>query len=80
VVTLPVAFSGILFSVALRRTKSIASAMSMNIVGALFGGALEYLAMWLGYEALYVIAIGLYAVAILLLLKPAADEIAEPGL
>jgi len=28
----------------------------MNIFGAWLGGAMEYLALWLGYEALYTIA------------------------
>jgi Spermine/spermidine synthase domain len=64
VLTCPIAFSGILFSTLISKTKDIAGAMALNILGALFGGILEYNAMYFGYAALYLIAIGIYVIAI----------------
>ncbi|CAM6000550.1 unnamed protein product [Sphagnum balticum] len=63
--TLPIAFSGVVFSTLFRSAKSVGMAMSANILGALVGGAMEYFALWLGYEALYVMAIVVYALAAL---------------
>jgi hypothetical protein len=68
------AFSGILFSVALRRAQGIGSAMSMNIIGALLGGAIEYLSLLLGYEALYVVALVVYVAALCMLLRNSSSE------
>jgi len=64
VLTCPIVFSGIVFSILISRVKDIGSAMAMNIIGALFGGVLEYNAMCFGYGALYIIAIGIYVIAI----------------
>jgi spermidine synthase len=74
ILTLPMAFSGILFSVALRRAQGIGSAMSMNIIGALLGGAIEYLSLLLGYEALYVVALVVYVAALCMLLRNSSSE------
>ena len=64
VLTCPILFSGIVFSTLISREKDIGSVMAMNILGALCGGVLEYNAMYFGYGALYVIAIGIYVIAI----------------
>jgi hypothetical protein len=74
VATLPIAFSGVVFSILLSKTRSINQAMSMNIFGALLGGAMEYLALWLGYESLYIIAVALYFGALLLCLPMTAAK------
>ncbi len=74
VLTLPVLFSGVLFSILLNKCKDISAAMSMNIFGALLGGALEYLALWGGYQVLYMVAIGIYAMALLCCIRLGSNE------
>lgn len=37
--------------------------MAVNLLGAMTGGLLEYNSMYLGFRALYLVAIGLYAAA-----------------
>lgn len=37
--------------------------MAMNLVGAVVGGLLEYNSMFLGFRALYLMAMALYALA-----------------
>lgn len=69
VLTLPVLFSGLVFSILLSKYKDIGAAMSMNILGALVGGALEYLALWAGYQVLYAVAIMVYVLALLCCLR-----------
>jgi SAM-dependent methyltransferase len=69
VLTSPLLFSGVVFSGLIARSENISLAMSMNILGAMFGGMLEYNAMYFGYRALYIIAICVYGLAFLLLLR-----------
>jgi hypothetical protein len=61
--TLPLFFSGFAFSAELARSRSVASAFSSNLLGAMLGGFLEYNSMFLGFNALYVLALALYALA-----------------
>ncbi len=63
ILTVPIAFSGIVFSTLIVRAKSIQSAMAANLIGAMLGGFLEYGAMYLGYGALYLVAVALYGAA-----------------
>jgi hypothetical protein len=65
VLTCPLFFSGIIFSELLSRQTRISSAMSMNLLGAMCGGILEYNSMYFGFRFLYVLAMGLYAAALL---------------
>jgi len=65
VLTLPLLFSGVVFSILLNKYNDIGAAMSLNLLGALIGGSLEYMALWVGYQALYVLAIAVYGVALL---------------
>jgi len=65
VLTLPVFFSGMVFSILIGSQKEIAPAMAANLLGAMLGGLLEYNAMYCGYAALYVIALLVYALAFL---------------
>lgn len=62
-VTLPLLFSGILFSTLLASFADVPGAMAMNLLGAMTGGLLEYNATYLGYRSLYLLAMGLYALA-----------------
>ena len=65
VLTCPLFFSGIVFSSLLSARASISSAMSLNILGAMCGGILEYNSMYFGFRFLYLLAAGLYVVALL---------------
>lgn len=65
ILTCPLFFSGIVFSTLLSVERRISSAMSMNLMGALVGGVLEYNSMYFGFHFLYLLAIGLYAAALL---------------
>jgi SAM-dependent methyltransferase len=60
----PLFFSGIAFSALLARGRPIAPAMAANLLGAMFGGLLEYNAMYFGFRALYLLAFGFYALAL----------------
>jgi Spermine/spermidine synthase domain len=65
VLTCPLFFSGIVFSALLSRQSRISSVMSMNLLGAMCGGILEYNSMYFGFRFLYLLAMGLYAAALL---------------
>jgi hypothetical protein len=65
ILTCPLFFSGIVFSVLLSAVPRISSAMSMNLLGAMCGGILEYNSMYFGFRFLYILAIILYASAFL---------------
>ena len=61
--TLPLFFSGIAFSTELSRYTQVPSALSSNLMGAMFGGFLEYNSMYFGFRSLYLFAIGIYCLA-----------------
>jgi len=61
--SLPLLFSGIVFSTLLAAQRHIASIMAMNLLGAIVGGLLEYNSMYLGFQALYLMAMGCYVLA-----------------
>ena len=63
VLSLPLLFSGIVFSTLLAARERISGIMAMNLVGAIVGGLLEYNSMYLGFQALYLIAMGCYLLA-----------------
>jgi len=62
--TCPVFFSGIIFSVLLRKHKRVSNAMAFNLFGAMVGGILEYHALAFGFQSLYWIAIVIFGLAI----------------
>lgn len=64
VLTIPMFFSGILFSTWLRSRGAISGMMAMNLLGAMCGGLLEYNSMFFGFQFLYILAAGLYVAAI----------------
>jgi hypothetical protein len=74
ILTMPLFFSGMAFSILFGRANDVGSAMSMNLLGAMLGGLLEYNAMYFGYKALYLIALGIYAVAFALSFIDKAKE------
>jgi hypothetical protein len=63
VLTLPLLFSGIVFSTLLSRRGQISSMMAMNLLGAVCGGLLEYNSMYFGFQFLYLLAMGCYLLA-----------------
>jgi hypothetical protein len=65
VLTVPMLFSGIVFSTLLGSRGGISGIMAVNLLGAMCGGLLEYNSMYFGFRALYVIAMSLYAAAFL---------------
>jgi len=61
--TLPLWFSGIVFSTLLSSKGRVSGMMAMNLLGAVCGGLLEYNSMYFGFRFLYLIAIGCYLLA-----------------
>jgi hypothetical protein len=59
----PILFSGLLFARFLERDSDVPSAMAANLLGAMFGGLLEYNSMYFGFAFLYWLAAALYAAA-----------------
>ncbi len=62
----PVFFANLVFSYSFRDTRSADMAFASNLLGAVVGGAIEYVALVTGYGALLVLIAGLYLVAWLL--------------
>ena len=65
VLTSPIFFSGILFSTWLSSRGAISGILAMNLLGAMCGGLLEYNSMYFGFQFLYILAAGLYVMAVL---------------
>jgi len=63
ILTLPLFFSGFAFSAELKKSASVAIALSSNLLGAMLGGFLEYNSMYLGYRSLYLLALVMYGLA-----------------
>ena len=63
VLTLPLLFSGIVFSTLLSSKGRVSGMMAMNLLGAVCGGLLEYNSMYFGFRFLYLLAIGCYLLA-----------------
>ncbi|SDT05812.1 Spermidine synthase [Bradyrhizobium canariense] len=62
--TIPMFFSGIVFSSLISRAGiNISTALSYNLMGALFGGLMEYNSMYFGFAFLYLLAAGFYFLA-----------------
>jgi len=62
--TVPLFFSGFVFSGLIgRRGINISTALAYNLMGALFGGLMEYNSMYFGFAFLYLLAMGFYALA-----------------
>jgi hypothetical protein len=59
----PVFFANLVFSYSFRDTKTADMAFASNLLGAMVGGALEYLALLTGYQVLLLLVAGLYGLA-----------------
>jgi hypothetical protein len=65
VTALPVLFSSLIFAKMFQQTGDAANALGSNILGGLFGGALEALSIFLGIKAMALLAIAVYGAAAL---------------
>ena len=63
VLTLPLLFSGIVFSTLLSSKGQVSGMIAMNLLGAICGVLLEYNSMYFGFRFLYLIAMGCYLLA-----------------
>ena len=59
----PVFFANLVFTYSFRDTVTADMAFASNLLGAMVGGTLEYLALVTGYQALLVVVAALYALA-----------------
>ena len=71
VLTMPLFFAGIIFSSLIGNPEiNISTAFAYNLMGALFGGVMEYNSMYFGFAFLYLLAMGFYFLAFAFSLKP----------
>jgi hypothetical protein len=64
VLTVPLFFAGIIFSSLIGEARiNISTAFAYNLMGALFGGVMEYNSMYFGFAFLYLLAMGFYFLA-----------------
>jgi spermidine synthase len=75
ILTCPLLFSGIVFSTTLARTRDTASALGMNLLGAMAGGMLEYNSMYFGFQSLYWLGLVVYGMAFVSSLRRLAPEL-----
>ena len=62
----PVFFANLVFSYSFRDTRTADMAFASNMLGAAIGGAIEYMALITGYQALLLVVAGLYTAAFVL--------------
>jgi SAM-dependent methyltransferase len=62
----PIMFANLVFAYSFRDTAAADMSFASNLLGAMVGGALEYVALLTGYQALLIVVAGLYVVAYLL--------------
>ena len=77
----PVFFANLVFSHSFRDTRTADMAFASNLLGAMTGGALEYLGLVTGYQALLLVVAALYLAAWLAAgrLRLLADRDLEPA-
>jgi len=61
----PVAFASVIFSTAFKEEKRVSQALGSNLLGVVFGGALEYTSNIWGLNHLYLVAMILYFISLL---------------
>ena len=61
---LPVLFAGLIFPIALYRSKEPNIAFTYNLLGAMLGGVLEYLSFYYGNSGLVIISTILYLISL----------------
>jgi hypothetical protein len=78
-VALPVLFASLIFSTLLAQRVDPARALAYNLLGAIVGGALEYSSMAIGIKGLYLVAGGVYGLALLFALRGRVRPLAQPS-
>ena len=73
--TMPIFFSGLAFSRQLSIEKTVSVALSSNILGAIFGGLIEYNSMYFGFRSLYILGFIMYLAAFLFSKKKLTENI-----
>ena len=63
-VALPIWFAGMIFASLLKQRANAVHALAFNLLGAILGGVLEYFSMIGGTKSLYLIAAGVYGLAL----------------
>jgi len=61
---LPIYFSGVIFATSFSKSENPPSSLGSNLIGSMFGGCLEYIALKYGYGSLMFILLGVYLVSI----------------
>lgn len=61
---LPIFFSGIIFATSFNKTHNPAEALGSNLIGAMFGGCLEYVSLKFGYSSLFVVLLIAYLISV----------------
>ena len=69
ILTIPMFFSGIAFSCAIKNERKVTTAVSSNILGAIFGGLIEYNSMYFGFSSLYFFGVLMYLITIFFIVK-----------
>lgn len=81
VLTVPLFFAGIIFSSLIGEARiNISTAFAYNLMGALFGGVMEYNSMYFGFAFLYLLALGFYLLAWMFSRKSASFARTAPAL
>jgi SAM-dependent methyltransferase len=73
-VAAPILFAGVIFAVAFDQSREPDRAFGANIAGAMLGGLAEYLSMLLGFQLLVLVAVGFYALSLLLAPRAVKEE------
>jgi SAM-dependent methyltransferase len=79
ILSLPIPFASLIFAITFSRVKVPHNALGMNLLGTLFGGALEYSSMILGISALNLVALLLYALAFWYWRQADKETVAQPA-
>jgi SAM-dependent methyltransferase len=80
VLTIPLFFAGIIFSSLIGEAKiNISTAFAYNLMGALFGGVMEYNSMYFGFAFLYLLALGFYSLAFVFSLNSKTRQVLQPA-
>jgi hypothetical protein len=67
--SLPLLFSGMIFSESMRRAGNASGPLASNISGSVVGGILEYSVLWWGIHNLYIIGLVVYGLAFITFLR-----------
>lgn len=76
---LPVLFAGIIFSTLLKRSPRPSIALGSNLMGAVCGGALEYLSLLVGLRSLALLALALYLGSFLVAFRRGVFQTPSPA-